>query len=149
MAEKTPRKQWACPKERSKHYSLQFQKRMQTEDSPRAKAWREKRAETDRRNRAKRTERRRAEREPERIRAMAEKLDKANADKRAKAAAARPKRPFDQEIVKRAPSVIEVTPPKPVLMSSQEWERMGGKVQRLESNWQKPIGRISFPVSLY
>lgn len=33
----------------------------------------------------------------------------------------------------KAPSVIEMAPPKPVLMSSEEWEAMGGKVERLPS----------------
>lgn len=36
-------------------------------------------------------------------------------------------------ITPKAPSVIELAPPKPVLMSSEEWEAMGGKVERLPS----------------
>lgn len=50
------------------------------------------------------------------------------------------RRPFDQLITPRSPSVIEVSPAKPVLMSSQEWEAKGGKVERLPSNWQQPVG---------
>lgn len=47
---------------------------------------------------------------------------------------------FDTPIAPRARSVIEVPVVKPVLMTSTEWEANGGKVQRLESNWQKPVG---------
>lgn len=36
-------------------------------------------------------------------------------------------------ITPKAPSVIELAPPKPVLMSSTEWEAMGGKIERLPS----------------
>lgn len=68
---------------------------------------------------------------------------------RAEKAAQRAKRPFDQPIQPRTLQPTESAPAKPVLMSSQEWEAKGGKVQRLESNWQKPSGRISFPVSFF
>jgi len=37
-------------------------------------------------------------------------------------------------ITPKAPSVVELAPSKPVLMTSQEWEAMGGEVQRLPSN---------------
>lgn len=47
---------------------------------------------------------------------------------------------FDTPIAPRARSVIEMTVAKPVLMSSQEWEAKGGKVERIPSNWQQPVG---------
>lgn len=49
------------------------------------------------------------------------------------------RRPFDTPLEPRRASVIEMPVAKPVLMSSQEWEKAGGKVERLESNWQTPI----------
>lgn len=56
---------------------------------------------------------------------------------------------FDTPIAPRARSVIEVPVSKPVLMSSFEWEQAGGKVERLPSNWQQPIGRRVGALPLY
>lgn len=47
---------------------------------------------------------------------------------------------FDTPIAPRARTVIEMPVAKPKLMTSQEWEAKGGKVERLETNWQKPVG---------
>ncbi len=53
-------------------------------------------------------------------------------------------------ITPKAPSVIEMAPPKPVLMSSEEWEAMGGKVERLPSQLgQAYAGLRDAALSLY
>lgn len=60
------------------------------------------------------------------------------------------KRRFDTPIEPRKPSVIEVAPAKPRLMSSDEWIARGGKVQVLPSQLgQAYAGLNSALVSLY
>lgn len=50
----------------------------------------------------------------------------------------------------KAPSVIELAPPKPVLMSSEEWLAQGGQIEVLPSNLgQAYAGLNAHRVSLY
>ena len=139
MNEKAPRKVWACPKERKAHYAKQYQVRMAKEDSPQGERWRQKRREESRRSRAKKA----AKRDSERIRAMAERVAKDNAAKRAK------RRPFDQAIQPRTLQATEAAPAKPVLMSSDEWIAQGNRVEVLPVNWQTPIMPRRPAMSLY
>lgn len=55
---------------------------------------------------------------------------------------------FDTPIPPRARSVIEVQVAKPVLMTSQEWEAKGGKVEVLKTQWQSPssLRRVHIPL---
>ena len=119
-----PRERWDCQKERSRKTSEA--RRRRKGQKTKAEYLAEMAARTQ-------------ESDARRIRAMAERVAKANAAKRA-VAVRLGRRPFDQAIQPRTLQPTEAAPAKPVLMSSQEWERMGGKVQRLESNWQKPSG---------
>lgn len=53
-------------------------------------------------------------------------------------------------ITPKAPSVIELAPPKPVLMSSEEWLAQGGQIEVLPSNLgQAYAGLNAHRVSLY
>lgn len=72
-----------------------------------------------------------------RIRQMAAKVAKENREAKKRAQKAQERHAaagrINVTITPKAPSVIELAQPKPVLMSSQEWEALGGKVERLPS----------------
>lgn len=115
MTDKQPRKQWASPEERKAHYAKQYQQRLAKEESPQGERWREKRREDSRRARAKKRAAREAAKPVKKPVKFQPSVRKA----------------FDTPIAPRALSVIEMPVAKPVLMTSQEWEAKGGKVERL------------------
>lgn len=53
LGPKEPRKKWACPKERASHYSLEYQRRMQSDTGEAGERWRASRAQTNARMRQK------------------------------------------------------------------------------------------------
>lgn len=114
------RRQWASKEERQKVH--QMERRRRAGQRPKAQYLAELRAET----------------EAKRLQAMVAKIaaDNERARERIRKAQERHKAAgrVNVAITPKTPSVIELAPPKPVLMSSQEWEAMGGQVERLPSN---------------
>lgn len=113
------RRQWASKEERQKVH--QMERRRRSGQRPKAQYLAELRAET----------------EAKRLQAMVAKIaaDNAKARERARKAQERHKAAgrVNVTIEPRKASVIELAPPKPVLMTSAEWEAMGGQVERLPS----------------
>jgi hypothetical protein len=130
------RRQWANREERQRVH--QMERRRRAGQRPKAQYLAELRAET----------------EAKRLQAMVAKIaaDNAKARERARKAQERHKAAgrINVAITPKAPSVIELSPPKLVLMTSEEWLAQGWRIEVLPSNLgQAYAGLNAHRVSLY
>ena len=114
------RRQWASPQEKQAHYAKQYRERAMADTGEMGRKFRA----TQKRNEERR-----------KLREITARAKEYNQQERARKAQERHKKAgrVNVTLEPRKPSVIELAPPNPVLMTSDEWVAQGNQIEILPS----------------